>query len=268
MKAPAPIAVMIASATLACAVHGGARTTAPTASIHREPLTGMELVFVRGGCFEMGDVFGDGETEESPVHEVCVEDFLIGKYEVTRGQWEAVMGSDPSRDRCDGDGCPVDSVSWNDVQEFVGRLNGRGGGGMFRLPTEAEWEYAARSGGKRERYSGGDDLGSVAWFAENSGRSNHPVGTRAPNGLGLHDMSGNVWEWTNDWYGVDYYSTSPRDNPIGPRRPTGPNVDHVIRGGCRTGEAANERTIRRSYGYQRTSSDRGDKIGFRVVRAP
>lgn len=227
----------------------------------------MELVFVRGGCFQMGDVFGDGEIEERPVHEVCLDDFFIGKYEVTRAQWKAVMGSSPSRDTgCAAADCPVDSVSWNDVQAFVARLNASGGEGVYRLPTEAEWEYAARSGGKRERFSGGGDVGRVAWFAENSGRANHPVGTRAANGLGLHDLSGNVWEWTNDWYGVAYYSASPRDNPTGPSGPTGPNVDHVIRGGCRTGEAANERTAARSYGYQRTSSDRGNKIGFRVAR--
>ncbi len=261
------MAAVLAAAALACAARGGARSGAPSGA-EREPITGLELVPVPGGCFQMGDVFGDGETEEAPVHEVCVGGFLVGKHEVTRGEWKAVMGSDPSRDRCDGDDCPVDGVSWADVQEFLARLNGRSARGGFRLPTEAEWEYAARSGGKRERYSGGEDVGRVAWFAENSGRGNHPVGTRAPNGLGIHDMSGNVWEWTNDWYGVDYYARSPRDNPTGPGAPTGPNVDHVIRGGCRTGEAANERTARRSYGYQRTSSDRGDKIGFRVVRVP
>ena len=108
----------------------------------------------------------------------------------------------------------------------------------------------------------------MAWFAENSGRRNHPVGTRAPNGLGIHDMSGNVWEWTSDWYGDDYYAHSPRTDPAGPAGPTGPDVDHVTRGGCRTGEAANERASRRSYGYQRASADRSDKIGFRVVRVP
>ena len=194
----------------------------------------------------------------------------MGKYEVTQAQWKAVMGANPSRDpRCTGDDrCPVDSVSWREAQEFIRALNGRGGGGRYRFPTEAEWEYAARSGGRAERYSGGDDVDRVAWYAENSGRTNHPVGAKAPNGLGLHDMSGNVWEWTGDWYARDYYARSPRDNPTGPVAPSGPDVDRVIRGGCKTGEASNARTARRSYGHQRTSSDRSDKIGFRVAWTP
>ena len=263
------VAVMASAAGLGAAAEGGTAASAVPARLLEVPGAGMELVHVRGGCYRMGDVFGDGEEEEAPVHEVCVDDFDLGKYEVTQGQWKAVMGSNPSRDKgCGGnDRCPVDSVSWNDAQEFIRRLNRRPGGGRYRLPTEAEWEYAARSGGRDERYSGGDDVDRVAWFAENSGRTNHPVGTRAPNGLGLHDMSGNVWEWTADWYARDYYARSPRDNPTGPAGPAGPNVDRVIRGGCKTGEAANERTSRRSYGYQRTSSDRGDKIGFRLARA-
>jgi sulfatase modifying factor 1 len=241
--------------------------TASPAPPREDPTTSMVLVPVKGGCFQMGDVFGDGEVEETPVHEVCVGDFHLGKYEVTQGQWKQVMGGNPSLDRgCQGDDrCPVDTVSWSDAQEFIRRLNARAVGGRYRLPTEAEWEYAARSGGRRERYSGGDDADRVAWFAENSGRRNRPVGTKAPNGLGLHDMSGNVWEWTADWYGDDYYSHSPRDNPGGPAGPTGPNVDRVIRGGCKTGEAHNERTTRRSSGYQRSSGDRSDKIGFRVA---
>jgi len=264
------LAVMVPWAAPAHAVEGDTRASASPAPLFRDPATGMELVHVEGGCYRMGDIFGDGESEETPVHEVCLDGFYIGKYEVTQGQWKKVMGSNPSRDGgCRGnDDCPVDSVSWNDAREFASRLSGRGGGRRYRLPTEAEWEYAARSGGKSERYSGGDDVDSVAWFAENSGRRNHPVGTKAPNGLGIHDMSGNVWEWTNDWYGDDYYSSSPRNNPAGPDGPTGPNVDRVIRGGCKTGEAHNERTSRRSYGYQRTSGDRGDKIGFRLVMTP
>jgi formylglycine-generating enzyme required for sulfatase activity len=260
-------AVALSSATLACAVSGNADVTGGVARTRREPIAGIELVLVKGGCYPMGDVFGDGELEETPVHEVCVGDFFVGRYEVTRGQWKEVMGTAPSLDRgCTDEGCPVENVSWNDAQEFIRRLNAEGG--RYRLPTEAEWEYAARSGGKKERYSGGDDVKRVAWYAENSGRRNHPVGTRAPNGLGIYDMSGNVWEWTNDWYGLDYYSRSPRDNPAGPSGPMGPDVDRVIRGGCKTGEAHNERTTRRSYGFQRTSSDRSDKVGFRLAATP
>jgi len=231
-----------------------------------EPVTGMRLEPVRGGCFQMGDVFGDGEEEELPVHEVCVGSFHIGVTEVTQGQWRKVMGTDPSRDLgCRDEACPVESVSWNDVQEFLRRLNAKGGSGTWRLPTEAEWEYAARSGGRREKYAGGDDVDAVAWYAENSGRRNHPVGQKAPNGLGLHDMSGNVWEWTADWFAIGSYARSPRDNPTGPERQAAPSVDRVVRGGCKTGEADNARTTRRSYGFLRTQSDRGDKIGFRVV---
>jgi formylglycine-generating enzyme required for sulfatase activity len=265
MRTSGVLLAVIVSYSGACAgPEGSAAGVASTEALAAD----IELVFVKGGCFQMGDVFGDGEVEETPVHEVCLADFYIGKFEVTQGQWKRVMRGNPSLDRrCKDDSCPVENVSWADAQEFIARLNAAGLG-RYRLPTEAEWEYAARSGGRRERYSGGDDVARVAWFAENSGRRNRPVGTRAPNGLGLFDMSGNVWEWTNDWYGVDYYASSPRDNPAGPTSPTGPNVDHVIRGGCRTGEAANERTVRRSYGYQRTSSDRGDKIGFRIVRSP
>jgi sulfatase modifying factor 1 len=257
------------AAGVGCAAPAAARAPAGgPARLATEPATGMELLFVKGGCFRMGDVFGDGEEEEAPAHEVCVRDLYVGKFEVTQGQWRAVMGGNPSREpACRGnDDCPVDSVSWEEAQAFARRLSA--GGARYRLPTEAEWEYAARSGGLPERYSGGDDVDRVAWYAENSGRRTHPVGTRAPNGLGLHDMSGNVWEWTADWYAADWYSRSPRVDPTGPAERAGPDVDHVIRGGCKTGEAANERTTRRSYGYQRTSSDRGDKLGFRLVRVP
>ncbi|MDP2279759.1 MAG: SUMF1/EgtB/PvdO family nonheme iron enzyme, partial [Nitrospirota bacterium] len=188
-----------------------------------DPATGMEIVFVKGGCFQMGDTFGDGESDEKPVHEVCVDDYYIGKYEVTQGQWKAIMGNNPSHFKDCGDNCPVEQVSWNDVQEFIQKLNEKnnppsppftkGGKGGFRLPTEAEWEYAARSGGKSERYSGGNDIDSVAWYNKNSGGKTHPVGTKQPNGLGIYDMSGNVWEWVNDWYDEFYYKNSPKNNP-------------------------------------------------------
>lgn len=136
------------------------------------------------------------------------------------------MGSNPSHFSSCGDKCPVESVSWNDAQDFISRLNSRTGK-RYRMPTEAEWEYAARSGGKREKYAGGNDVDAVAWYGSNSGSRTHPVGQKQPNGLGLYDMSGNVWEWCQDWYGGSYYNQSSRDNPGGPSS----GSSRVIRGG-------------------------------------
>lgn len=222
----------------------------------------VEMVYVRGGCYQMGDIFDDpeGGSEEKPVHEVCVDDFYLGKYEVTQEQWRSLMGSDTSTSStCREDDCPVDNVSWNDVQAFISRLNNKSGGSNYRLPTEAEWEYAARSGGKKEIFSGGNDVASVAWYNENSGGNSHPVGKKASNGLGLYDMSGSVWEWTNDWYESDYYSHSPRTNPAGP----GAGVGRVVRGGCRTGEEYNMRTTRRT-AYM--PDVRKPALGFRLLK--
>ena len=195
-----------------------------------DPVTGMEFVFIKGGCFEMGDTFGDGDKDEKPVHQVCVDDFYLGKYEVTQGQWEKVMGNNPSYFKNCGGNCPVEQVSWNEVQEFISRLNQRSGK-RYRLPIEAEWEYAARSGGKREKWSGTSsegELGQYAWYDGNSGSRTHPVGKKRPNGLGLYDMSGNVWEWCADWYGENYYQGSPRNNPKGP----GNGSYRIFRGGA------------------------------------
>jgi formylglycine-generating enzyme required for sulfatase activity len=187
-------------------------------------VAGIEMVNVPGGCFQMGDTFGGDQKSGKPVHEACVSDFAIGKYEVTQGQWKKVMGNSLSQYSSCGDSCPVVQVSWNDVQEFVRKLN-RQTGGSFRLPTEAEWEYAARSGGKSEKYSGGDDLDALAWYKENSGGKTHPVGQRQANGLGIHDMTGNVSEWVSDRDGN--YGSGRQQDPIG--SPSGAN--RVIRGG-------------------------------------
>ncbi|MCP5004851.1 MAG: formylglycine-generating enzyme family protein [Planctomycetes bacterium] len=199
-----------------------------------DPETGMEFVFVTGGCYRMGDTFGDGGKDEKPVHEVCVDDFYMGKYEVTQVQWEKVMGENLSEKIFrklfkKSNNYPVEQVSWNDVQKFIKKLN-RKTGGNYRLPTEAEWEYAARSGGKREKWSGTSNesaLSEFAWYGDNSKSRTHPVGQKKPNGLGLYDMSGNVYGWCSDWYSSYYYYESPRKNPKGP----GSGSLRVIRGG-------------------------------------
>jgi sulfatase modifying factor 1 len=186
--------------------------------IFKDAHLGMEFVFIKGGCYEMGDPFEDGRKDERPCHNVCVDDFYLGIYEVTQGQWEKVMGSNPSYKK--GDNYPVEQVSWEDVLHFVNRLNIQTGR-EYWLPTEAEWEYAARSGGKKERYSGTsqeEELKQYAWFAPNSDLQTHPVGQKRPNSLGLYDMTGNVAELCFDWYDENYYQSSPRDNPKGPNR--------------------------------------------------
>jgi formylglycine-generating enzyme required for sulfatase activity len=261
---------IVLTVNLLYAVEGNFNVIAPhvPAPIFKDPITGTELIYVKGGCYQMGasDDDCDATHDEKPAHGVCVDDFYLGKYEVTQGQWKSIMGSNTSSSStCSGDDCPVDNVSWSEVQEFISRLNSRSVGSKYRLPTEAEWEYAAKSGGKRETYSGGGDINSVAWYRENSGEKNHPVGTKASNGLGLHDMSGNVWEMTSDWYSSDYYAHSPRNNPTGPNS----GVDHVVRGGCRTGGVANQRTTRRTFINDRTAGrGRGGNVGIRLLRAP
>lgn len=182
-----------------------------------DPYTGIEFLLVKGGTFDMGDIFDDGDgwdVEEKPVHQVTLSDYYIAKCEVTQTQWEKVMGNNPSH--FIGPDNPIDMVSWYDVQEYIRRLNEKTGRN-YRLPTEAEWEYAARSGGKREKWAGTnniEEIGDYAWYFPNSDRKSHPVGTKKPNGLGIHDMSGNQWEWVNDWYEI--YPAEPQVNPKGP----------------------------------------------------
>ena len=175
----------------------------------------IEMVKVEAGTFMMGATseMKDPYDDEKPVHQVILtNDYYMGKYEVTQALWEAVMGSNPSI--FEGDNLPVETVSWNDCQEFISKLNSMTGR-KFRLPTEAEWEYAAR-GGKKSRsyqYSGSSNISDVAWYDGNSGSKTHPVGTKQANELGIYDMSGNVYEWCSDWYGS--YSSSSQTNPTG-----------------------------------------------------
>ncbi len=222
---------------------------------HTDSETGMEFVFVRGGCCQMGDTFGEGAGDEKPVHEVCVDDFYMGKYEVTQGAWRKVMGNNPSYFK-KGDRYPVERVSWNDVQDYIRKLNKRSGRN-YRLPTEAEWEYAAKSGGKREKYAGSNSVDDVAWYNGNSGGTTHRVGTKQPNGLGLYDMSGNVWEWCQDWYDEDYYSSSPRQNPTGPVS----GEERLYRGG---GWYDFPWLVRAAYRFRYSPGNAGNNVGFRL----
>lgn len=216
----------------------------------------MKMVFVKGGCFQMGDTFGGGEPNEKPVHEVCVDDFYMAETEVTQKQWKDIMGNNPSYFKnCDK--CPVDTVSWNDAQKYITGLNSKTGK-TYRLPTEAEWEYAARSGGKKEKYAGGNDVKSVAWYESNSGKRTHPVKQKKPNGFGLYDMSGNIREWVQDWYDVDYYKSSPKNNPQNANSGT----FRVLRGGSWDHVARLNLAARRGRHYQ---DYQHFNIGFRLV---
>jgi formylglycine-generating enzyme required for sulfatase activity len=175
----------------------------------------IPMVYVAGGTFTMGctsEQDSDCHDNEKPAHSVTLSSYYIGKYEVTQAQWKAVMGSNPSY--FEGDNLPVEEVSWNSVQEFICKLNQQTGKN-YRLPTEVEWEFAARGGNKSRgyKYSGSNTAGNVAWYDDNSGYKTHPVGTKSPNELGIYDMSGNVWEWCSDWYGK--YSSGSQTNPRG-----------------------------------------------------
>ncbi|MBV5329373.1 MAG: SUMF1/EgtB/PvdO family nonheme iron enzyme [Chlorobium sp.] len=217
----------------------------------------MTGTFIRvpGGCFQMGDTFGGGDDDEKPVHEICISDFAIGKYEVTQWQWQKVMGNNPSHFNNCGDDCPVEQVSWNDVQKFIVKLNNETGA-KYRLPTEAEWEYAARSGGKLDRYSGGDNVDAVAWHLGNSDSKTHRVGQKLANGLGIYDMSGNVWEWVSDWYGS--YSGNRQQDP---QRPAS-GSDHVDRGG---GWGNGAKYVRSAVRGGVVAGDFGSSLGFRLA---
>ena len=218
----------------------------------------IEMVKVEGGTFMMGATseMKNPNSNEKPVHQVTLtNDYYMGKYEVTQALWQAVMDSNPSYFK--GDNLPVETVSWNDCQKFISKLNSLTGR-MFRLPTEAEWEYAAR-GGKESRgyqYSGSSNISDVAWYDENSGSKTHPVGTKQANELGIYDMTGNVWEWCSDWYSS--YSSSSQTNPTG----SDSGSARVSRGGGWFNDAS---YCRLSVRFYYTPDFRLDILGLRLA---
>lgn len=197
------------------------------------PNVKIKMVWIPPGVFSMGSM--SGQPNERPVHPVRIsKGFWMGRFEVTQAQWEAVMGENPSYFRgCQN--CPVESVSWNGCQEFIYKLNQKHplpGGWSWRLPTEAEWEYACRAGTTGD-YNADRDLGDLAWYEANSNRSTQPVGRKQPNQWGLYDMHGNVWEWCLDWYGERYSDRSRSGPEVDPRGPSAsPWNQRILRGGA------------------------------------
>jgi formylglycine-generating enzyme required for sulfatase activity len=224
---------------------------------------GMKLVRISAGEFSMGSPHSDEDAFdwEKPQHPVCITTpFYLGIFPVTQEQYEPVMGKNPSRFHDDSQR-PVECVSWFDAVDFCRRLSEREGK-EYRLPTEAEWEYACR-GGTTTRYYRGDSasermMDGYCWYASNSDGITRPVGKKLPNAWGLYDMSGNVWEWCQDWYAGDYYKISPTEDPPGPQS----GSERVRRGGSFRAKAASCRSARRN---NRAPGGRGENIGFRVA---
>jgi len=221
---------------------------------------GMEFVLINNGSFMMGSEKGkENKKDELPAHKVVIgKDFYLGKYEVTQGQWEAVMEKNPSEIK--GKDLPVSNVSYLEIEEFLEKINTKKDG-IYRLPTEAEWEYSCRAGTKT-KYSFGDDskkIGDFAWTHENSGDKSKPVGKKKPNNWGLYDMHGNVMEICSDWYGRDYYSENESLDPKGPKK----GSLRILRGGC-----FGYSTYRLSSAYRITFSNKAgsDVFGFRLVK--
>lgn len=221
------------------------------------PYTGVKFIRIPAGCFRMGTE--KGFKFESPVHKVCVDTFYLGEFEVTQEQWDKFMPKNFSK--FTGQSRPVERVSWNDAKSFIKKLNVFENTNKYRLPSEAEWEYAARGGTTTQFYWGEDINNSYVWYFGTSNYRTQPVGLKKPNPFGLHDILGNVWEWVEDWFANDYYTKSPIQNPTGPT--TG--RFKVKRGGSQ----ANLVSHIKSHTRYRAQPDKRHHInGFRIAFTP
>ena len=222
-------------------------------------------VFIPVGCSSMQSSmpadFDQYTLDERPVHTVCLQGFWIGKYEVTQGQWSTVMGTNPSYFKSGAD-YPVEQVSWDQTNQFIAKLNGKAEGG-FALPSEAQWEFAARSGGKVQRYSGADQADAVAWYFANSGNKTHAVGTKRANGLGIYDMSGNLREWCRDMYAKDAYSKHSLHEPLYISQDEKEQFSRAIRGGSYYLNACDVRCTSRTWSWKEHSEV---DVGFRLIK--
>ncbi len=225
------------------------------------PFTGAKFVLIPSGTFIMGSPSDErGRLEDETPHQVTITKlFYMQTTEVTQGQWTKVMGENPSYFKDCGDNCPVEEVSWNDTQSFIAKLNSMENTDKYRLPTEAEWEYAARAGSQNERYG---DISDIAWYDSNSGGKTHPVAQKKSNTFGLYDMLGNVWEWCNDWYA--HYPLGHVTDPIGPSSGPSSGMWQVVRGASWADNVWNVRTAYR-YSGNLPGIPRGG-VGFRLVR--
>lgn len=226
----------------------------------KSELPPFKMIYIKRGCFDMGDWSGEGDDDEKPVHNVCLSNYYIAETEVTQKLWVAVMGGNPSTEL--GADKPISNVMPIQIKQFLIKLN-KLTNGYYRLPTEAEWEYAARSNGKKERWAGADNeevLGDYAWFADNSDGALKPVKQKKPNGLGLYDMTGSVWEMTEDFFDFDYYGRSSQRDPL--------NMEYTtwtsIRGGSILDEPFKTRTTYR-FGIEPGKTSATFNIGFRLA---
>ena len=227
------------------------------AALERDLLSAIEFVRIPAGEFWMGSISAVAHDWEQPVTQVRISRaFDLGKYEVTQGHWEVVIGNNPSYFQECGLACPVEQVSWEEAQEFIRRLNAMDGAGTYRLPTEAEWEYAARAGTTGDRYAA--NLDAIAWCRENSGGRTHPVGGKAPNAFGLYDMLGNVTEWVLDDYWLPGGAVT---DPVGRVSDLGGS----LRGGSWANSIDSVRECRASY-RNGTPGASGADMGFRLLR--